>query len=115
MLLTTHYLHEAEALCDRIAVLADGEIRVNDTTNALLRRVEEDRVLTVEFALPFALVPDALRRFSPATAEPRHLVFRYKRGVMLLIKYSGPSMMPAYEWRTSARTNRTLKRSLLTC
>ena len=79
VLLTTHYLHEAEALCDRIAVLADGEIRVDDTTDALLRRVE-DRVLTVEFALPFASIPDVLRPFGPTTAGPRQLVFRYKRG-----------------------------------
>ncbi len=79
VLLTTHYLHEAEALCDRIAVLADGEIRVEDTTEALLQRVE-DRVLTIELASPFEAVPAALRPFCPTVAGPQRLAFRYKRG-----------------------------------
>lgn len=78
VLLTTHYLHEAEVLCDRIAVLADGEIRADDTTEALLRRVE-DKVLTIELAAPLATVPDALRPFGATLAEPRRLVFRYRR------------------------------------
>lgn len=79
VLLTTHYLHEAEALCDRVAVLADGEIRADDTTEALLRRVE-DKVLTIELATPLVVVPDALRPFGATLAEPRRLVFRYRRG-----------------------------------
>lgn len=79
VLLTTHYLREAEALCDRIAVLADGEIRVEDTTEALLQRVE-DRVLTIELASPFEAVPAALRPFCPTVAGPQRLAFRYKRG-----------------------------------
>jgi ABC-2 type transport system ATP-binding protein len=41
VLLTTHYLQEAEALCDRIAVLAEGRIVANDTTDALFRRVDD--------------------------------------------------------------------------
>lgn len=77
VLLTTHYLHEAEALCDRVAVLADGEIRADDTTEALLRRVE-DKVLTIELATPLVAVPDALRPFGATLAEPRRLVFRYR-------------------------------------
>ena len=79
VLLTTHYLHEAEALCDRIAVLADGGILVDDTTDALLRRVE-DKTLEVELAAPLAEVPAELRRFGPVLSGPRRLVFRYGRG-----------------------------------
>jgi ABC-2 type transport system ATP-binding protein len=78
VLLTTHYLHEAEVLCDRIAVLADGEIRANDTTEALLRRVA-DKALTVELAAPLEAVPDTLHRFAPVLAGPQRLVFRYGR------------------------------------
>jgi ABC-2 type transport system ATP-binding protein len=79
VLLTTHYLHEAEALCDRIAVLVDGEIVVHDTTDALLRRVE-DKELRIELASPLAAIPDELRRFDPVLAGLRQLVFRYGRG-----------------------------------
>lgn len=39
ILLTTHYLEEAEALCGRIAMLKAGEIVALDTTAALLERV----------------------------------------------------------------------------
>ncbi|WP_353150778.1 ABC transporter ATP-binding protein [Pollutimonas bauzanensis] len=39
ILLTTHYLEEAEALCGRIAMLKGGRIVALDTTQALLARV----------------------------------------------------------------------------
>ena len=39
ILLTTHYLEEAEALCGRIAMLKSGKIIALDTTQALLARV----------------------------------------------------------------------------
>lgn len=42
ILLTTHYLEEAEALCGRIAMLKEGEIVALDTTAALLERVGGD-------------------------------------------------------------------------
>lgn len=79
ILLTTHYLQEAEALCDRIAIMADGQIVANDTTSALLRGVE-DQELVVEVASPLAAVPDELRTFGPDLATPRRLVFRYAQG-----------------------------------
>ncbi|HEY9278997.1 MAG TPA: ABC transporter ATP-binding protein [Eoetvoesiella sp.] len=39
ILLTTHYLEEAEALCGRIAMLKAGRVVALDTTQALLARV----------------------------------------------------------------------------
>ncbi len=39
ILLTTHYLEEAEALCGRIAMLKAGRVVALDTTPALLARV----------------------------------------------------------------------------
>src|SRR5690606_13682680 len=39
ILLTTHYLEEAEALCGRIAMLKSGRVVALDTTQALLARV----------------------------------------------------------------------------
>jgi ABC-2 type transport system ATP-binding protein len=39
ILLTTHYLEEAEALCGRIAMLKGGQVVALDTTQALLARV----------------------------------------------------------------------------
>ena len=43
VLLTTHYLHEADALCDRIAIIDHGKIIVEDSPEAIKRQVGGDR------------------------------------------------------------------------
>jgi ABC-2 type transport system ATP-binding protein len=47
ILLTTHYMYEAEELCDRIAVVNHGEIVALDTPAALKRRASGDSVIVV--------------------------------------------------------------------
>ncbi|HEY3872247.1 MAG TPA: ATP-binding cassette domain-containing protein [Actinocrinis sp.] len=47
--LTTHYLDEADALCDRIAIIDHGEIVAEGTPAELKREVSGD-VITVDFA-----------------------------------------------------------------
>jgi ABC-2 type transport system ATP-binding protein len=59
--LTTHYLDEADALCDRILVIDHGRIVASDTPDALKRQVSGDLVeLTVGDASGRAAV-DGLR------------------------------------------------------
>jgi ABC-2 type transport system ATP-binding protein len=48
VLLTTHYMFEADALCDRIAVIAKGEIVAEGTPSELKNRVAEGRVVEIE-------------------------------------------------------------------
>ncbi len=48
MLLTTHYMAEAEELCDRIAVIAGGEIQALGTADELKHHAEGRRVLEVQ-------------------------------------------------------------------
>lgn len=38
IILTTHYLEEAEALCDRVAIMQKGEVKALEKTQALLAR-----------------------------------------------------------------------------
>jgi ABC-2 type transport system ATP-binding protein len=53
ILLTTHYMFEADALCDRIAVINRGEIVAQGTPADLKRGVAEGAVVEVEvFGLP---------------------------------------------------------------
>ncbi len=54
ILLTTHFMEEAERLCDRVAILDHGRIVALDTPAALIRglRAEERVVFSVEGALP---------------------------------------------------------------
>jgi ABC-2 type transport system ATP-binding protein len=48
VLLTTHYMFEADALCDRIAVIAGGRIVAQGTPRELKAGVAEGSVLEVE-------------------------------------------------------------------
>jgi ABC-2 type transport system ATP-binding protein len=59
IVLTTHYLEEAEALCGRIAMLKQGEIVADDTTPNLLKRISGCcvKLKLVPHALPAALKP----------------------------------------------------------
>lgn len=52
ILLTTHYMAEAEELCQRIAIINHGRIIVMDSPDALKRRISGDSV--VEVAVPEA-------------------------------------------------------------
>jgi ABC-2 type transport system ATP-binding protein len=57
VLLTTHYMFEADALCDRIAVIAKGEIVAQGTPQELKNRVTDGQVLEVEvYGVPEATV-----------------------------------------------------------
>jgi ABC-2 type transport system ATP-binding protein len=48
VLLTTHYMAEADELCDRIAVIADGRIQALGTPSELRSRADGRRVVEVE-------------------------------------------------------------------
>ena len=59
ILLTTHYLEEAEALCHRIAMLKAGRVEALDTTEALLRRISGSNLMLqlTQGTLPPGLLP----------------------------------------------------------
>ncbi|MHB1986403.1 MAG: ATP-binding cassette domain-containing protein [Acidimicrobiales bacterium] len=48
ILLTTHYMEEADQLCDRVAIMDHGRILALDTPEQLKREVGTDTVLTVQ-------------------------------------------------------------------
>jgi len=50
ILLTTHYMEEADKLCDRVAVMDHGRILALDTPDALKRGVGADTIVTVRAA-----------------------------------------------------------------
>jgi ABC-2 type transport system ATP-binding protein len=68
ILLTTHYMFEADALCDRIAVINQGEIVAQGTPRDLKREVGEGTVVEVEvFGVPEGTV-ERVRAIDGVTA-----------------------------------------------
>jgi ABC-2 type transport system ATP-binding protein len=77
VLLTTHYLEEAEQLCDRIAIIDHGRVIACDTTAALLRRLDAKEI-SIVVDRDLAAVPPALAGFEVILKDPRRLVVRYQ-------------------------------------
>ncbi|HEX9810052.1 MAG TPA: ABC transporter ATP-binding protein [Alphaproteobacteria bacterium] len=77
VLLTTHYLEEAEEMCDRIAIINHGEVVACDRTEALVHRLDRKELILV-MAEDLEAVPAALGRFGAELAGPRRLVLHYR-------------------------------------
>ncbi len=59
VVLTTHYLEEAEALCDRIAIVNGGKIVANDLTSTLMATAQ-DKILIVTVDADLGDLPPGL-------------------------------------------------------
>jgi ABC-2 type transport system ATP-binding protein len=90
IILTTHYIEEAEAIADRIAVILKGEIILTEDKAALMRRMGR-KELTVRLAAPLAEVPPSLAAFGLTLGEGGdRLVYTYdtraeKTGITTLL------------------------------
>ena len=61
IILTTHYIEEAEAIADRIGVIAKGEIMLVEEKNALLTRMGKKQI-EIQLSSPIHTLPEALSR-----------------------------------------------------
>jgi ABC-2 type transport system ATP-binding protein len=64
VLLTTHYMEEADQLCDRIAIVDHGRIVALDTPDRLKRSLTGSEVVRMEIAAPEATEARLLRRLD---------------------------------------------------
>jgi ABC-2 type transport system ATP-binding protein len=69
VLLTTHYLEEAEALCDEIAIINHGRIIACEPTETMLQRIDAKQ-LKVTLSKPVSEIPKALAPYNPSLGEP---------------------------------------------
>lgn len=76
ILLTTHYLEEAEELCDEIAIINHGRIIKRERKDALMRGVDSKQVIFT-FRDPIVAVPAALSGYE-AHVEDGKLVVKYQ-------------------------------------
>jgi ABC-2 type transport system ATP-binding protein len=79
VVLTTHYLEEAEALCDRIAIIDKGSVIACEPTASLLSRLDRKELVIVA-AADLGAVPAGLEAYAPSLEPPRRLRLRYRRG-----------------------------------
>jgi ABC-2 type transport system ATP-binding protein len=78
IVLTTHYLEEAEQLCDTIAIIHRGEVVACEPTATLLRRMDS-RTLVVMPAEPLAAAP-AVPPFEARLRSSGELAVSFKTG-----------------------------------
>jgi ABC-2 type transport system ATP-binding protein len=77
VVLTTHYLEEAEQLCDRIAIIDRGRVVACDRTETLIRQLDE-KELTITLAVPPATLPPGLASLDARLDPQGRLVVRYR-------------------------------------
>ena len=78
IVLTTHYLEEAQELCDTIAIVNRGAVAACEPTSQLLRRLDT-RTVVVTPTTPLLEIPD-LGRFEGRLRPDGHLAVTFKTG-----------------------------------
>ncbi|MDJ1016478.1 MAG: ABC transporter ATP-binding protein [Paracoccaceae bacterium] len=68
IILTTHYIEEAEAIADRIGVINNGEILLVEKKDALMARMGQ-KEMRIELAEPLDAIPEALSGYNLQRAE----------------------------------------------
>lgn len=76
VLLTTHYLEEAEAMCDTIAIINHGRLIACESTPDLLSRLDSKEI-TFTLDADLKTTPPQLKDYNLEVIENRQLKFRY--------------------------------------
>jgi len=91
IILTTHYIEEAEAIADRVAVINQGEIIVVEDKKELIKKMGHKK-LTVELQEEVTKVPEGLSKYNLDIGENNmSLIYTYnvqaeKTGITDLLK-----------------------------
>ncbi|WP_253485238.1 ABC transporter ATP-binding protein [Natronocella acetinitrilica] len=77
IILTTHYIEEAEEMADRIGVIHRGELVLVEEKQELMRKLGSKQ-LTLQLAEPLSVIPESLTQHSLELAADGHeLVYSY--------------------------------------
>ena len=79
VILTTHYLEEAEALCDQIAIIHHGQIVANESKKSLLSRLDK-RTLIITPTQPLTELPHQLSELEAHITPDGQLAINYRSG-----------------------------------
>lgn len=73
IILTTHYIEEAEEIADRVAVIRRGEILLIEEKDQLMQKLGKKQLI-VEFKQPLATLPDSLDGYDISLSENREVL-----------------------------------------
>lgn len=77
IILTTHYIEEAEEMADRVGVISKGELILVEEKNALMKKLGR-KTLTLNLAEPLDVIPDSLSDWQLQLAGEGHeLVYEF--------------------------------------
>ena len=77
IILTTHYLEEAEELCDEIAIISHGELIAHQQTQDLVKQLDEKRVV-IQTSAALEALPHAIEEIGAKLSNPHEVVIDYK-------------------------------------
>jgi ABC-2 type transport system ATP-binding protein len=76
IILTTHYIEEAEAIADRVSVINNGEIIITDNKIDLMQKMGQKN-LTIELQDPIDQIPNELSNYSLVKNNNQSLTYSY--------------------------------------
>jgi ABC-2 type transport system ATP-binding protein len=106
IILTTHYIEEAEEMADRVGVISKGELILVEEKAELMRKLGRKQ-LTLSLQEPIGAVPDALADYDLAlAADGEELVYTYdtkaeRTGITALLQDLAASGIRFKDLRTS--------------
>ena len=83
ILLTSHYMKDVAALCQRVVIIANGRIEYDGSLSGIIDRFSGDKIVTLQFAQqegrPLAAIPDLTRFGVVVQATPPRAKLRVAR------------------------------------
>ncbi len=78
IILTTHYIEEAEAIADRVGIIRNGDLLLVEQKETLMQRMGQ-RQMIIELSDPIDTIPDNLKPFNlEYSSENLTLTYRYE-------------------------------------
>ena len=85
IILTTHYLNEAEQMCDRIGILNKGNLVALDTTKNLLKKIQT-KIVKFSVDKKVDISNDSLKSINILSNEENELVVSYEKSSLNIIE-----------------------------
>ena len=85
IILTTHYLNEAEQMCDRIGILNKGNLVALDTTKNLLKKIQT-KIVKFSVDKKVDISNDSFKSISILSNEGSELVVSYEKSSLNIIE-----------------------------